>query len=883
MVATVLHPGGRQMGVFSTGKRPMPTDQEHRARRRSPWLPAGVMGNAAIVAVVVIVFLLSTLADAGIWDPHELRRAELARRIAIHLFGASELVADASADVMPTLSDLGSGELPFTSMALGLYLFGLVDWAGRLPLALWAVVGALVTFIFVARHARPRAGLYAVVALVTMPLYFMQARTMLGDVVTMAAFAMAFFGGLGALIEHRSTPVAIGWGLVAVVGLVAGFSCRGVLFGVATPALGVAATWGVVRLASATRVPSRGALVALGLFAVGTVGLVLGVLSLSAADRSSALVPRMLGFATVSSPPVSSTFDVTIRDLGHALFPWSALLPFAFGRLMWTRPRVEGEGQADVDAQQMLRAGLVVGAAVAFGAHAALAPEAGSLPFVATTILAAVLGLVVSDFEEGARHSGVVGFGTVVLGLVILWDLRRMPHKMLTVFHLPDAVVTELGDVAVAEGLMLPALAFLAVVWLTWQDPPHLLSVSPPEGPVGETAAAAMRRWLRGRIAHYERAAATVASWSGGNVAFALLVVEAGLVGLGIMLVVGRHLGWQSVTTMYRPLARLALNVWWAFPLGLAAMIVLSDLIRGLFAFALAWARLPRAFAIIVAALVCGGLICFGSYAAMAQRLSPKTVFVEYAARRGDGEPLALMGVDETSGRYYAAGASVSSVSGSREAVRWLTAGRRSEPPRRRWLVFDVRELGQLNAHFRQSEGINLPVIGDTTTESLLASSELGGEPNRNPLEPFVLPAPPPSIQHPVEADLGGRVRALGWELRDEQGDLVRVAVPGRRYRLTVYYRVVRRLRHDYRAFLHVDGEGRRHNADHEPVGGRYPTRLWRPGDVIADAHELVLEPNFTPGRYAVYFGLHVGKQRLEVRQGPHREHRIVGGELPVL
>lgn len=863
----------------------MVTEPEQRTRRTAPWLPEGLAGNAAFVAVIVGVFLLTGLAASGIWDPHELRRAELARRLAIHLYGATELVVDPVSDVMPTLSDLGAGELPFTSMALGLSVFGLEDWAGRLPLALWGVVGALVMFAFLARYVRPRAGTYAVVALVTMPLYFMQARTMLGDIVTMAAFAMAFFGGLGTMVERRSTAVAVAWLGTAVLGLVAGFECRGLLLGVAAPALGVAASWWVagVGAGETERRPLRGTLSSGGMLVVGAVALSVGVVSLQGAAESTEIVPRALGFATMSAPPVSSTFDLTVRDLGHALFPWSALLPFAFGRLAWSRASgALAHGSAD-GVERLLRVGLVVGVSVAFVVHAWVAPYAGSLPFVATTLLAAVLGLVVSDFERGAPPSALVGFGTVVLGLVLLWDLRRMPHKLLAVFHLPrDAVGDTLG-VAGGDRLQVATLAFLLVCWLSWRDPPGLLQASGGPRSEEETAGAALRRWWRGRIADYERAAGRLAALSGGNVAFALLVVEAGLVGLGIMLVVGRRFGWQSVTTMWRPLARVALNAWWALPLGLLLLVVVLDLARGLFAFALAWLRLPRASAIALAALASGGAICFGDYAAMAQRLSPKGVFIEYAARRGPGEPLALLGVDETSGRYYASGAEVMGLSGAREAVRWLTSGRRSEPPERRWLVLDADELAQVNALFRQSEGTNLPVVGSTEGEALLASSALEGAPNDNPLEPFVLQGPPDAIQHPVDASLGGRVRVLGWELRDDRGDLARVAVPGRRYRLTVFYRVVARLRHDYRAFLHIDGDGRRHNADHELVGGRYPSRLWRPGDVIGDVHELVLEPNFTPGRYAVYFGLYVGKQRLEVRHGPHRDDRVVGGTLPVL
>jgi hypothetical protein len=58
--------------------------------------------------------------------------------------------------------------------------------------------------------------------------------------------------------------------------------------------------------------------------------------------------------------------------------------------------------------------------------------------------------------------------------------------------------------------------------------------------------------------------------------------------------------------------------------------------------------------------------------------------------------------------------------------------------------------------------------------------------------------------------------------------------------------------------------------------------RLWRPGDVIVDGTEVLLEPNFSPGPYRVYFGLFSGDRRLPVTEGPQSEDRIVAGTLQV-
>ena len=43
-----------------------------------------------------------------------------------------------------------------------------------------------------------------------MPLYFMQARTMLGDIVTMSALTLAFCGLAGAMLDARGKLV-VGW------------------------------------------------------------------------------------------------------------------------------------------------------------------------------------------------------------------------------------------------------------------------------------------------------------------------------------------------------------------------------------------------------------------------------------------------------------------------------------------------------------------------------------------------------------------------------------------------------------------------------------------------------------------------------------------------
>jgi hypothetical protein len=93
---------------------------------------------------------------------------------------------------------------------------------------------------------------------------------------------------------------------------------------------------------------------------------------------------------------------------------------------------------------------------------------------------------------------------------------------------------------------------------------------------------------------------------------------------------------------------------------------------------------------------------------------------------------------------------------------------------------------------------------------------------------------------------------------------------------------VLKAPRRNYSVFVHIDGGGRRHNADHEVLGGAYRMPLWRPGDVITDVCDVTLEPNFTPGSYGLYFGFYAGGERLPVTRGKHHDNRAQGGTLHV-
>ncbi|HEX8793927.1 MAG TPA: glycosyltransferase family 39 protein [Polyangiaceae bacterium] len=399
---------------------------------------------AAAAAVPALLFLaLPPLTKSGLWDPYELNVAELARRLAINLYGAGGLALQGADNTLPHLNDLGRPQLPFSSIALGFKLFGLHEWAGRLPLALWGVLGVLATYAFVARLFDRRTALYSAVVLSTMPLYFVQARSMLGDVCTMAGLAMAF-GGLAVAAfdrdEEGPTPLMarVKWLGMAAIGLFVGFESRGGLLGIGVPALSVGLAWAVSRAGAKRMRDVVGD-------AVGVVSLVGGAVVAVLAARVVAQPGEVKDLnlwvgSLLHLPGKYPTFDFYIAAIGHALAPWSAFLPFAFGRLLIAAP---GRTGAVGEREGLARVAVLVGAAVALAAHGYLAARTDLVAFTGPAICAVACAVAIRDFERGAHASIAIGLGTLVLAAVLHHDFHELPEKAYQAFGIAGASFPE--------------------------------------------------------------------------------------------------------------------------------------------------------------------------------------------------------------------------------------------------------------------------------------------------------------------------------------------------------------------------------------------------------------------------------------------------------
>jgi len=830
---------------------------EKSAFRRVPW------PTVVLLAVLAVTLVLPAFRQ-GLWDPHELGPIELGRRIAVGLYDGEALALEGMNNDLPSRGEVGRGELPFTSIGLGLKVFGLHAWAARAALLFWALLGLGATYLLVRRLVDKSAALLSVLVLGTMPLYFLHARTLLGDGVTMGALAVSVAGLTLALFDAGTQRLRLGFLVLGVAGLVAGLLSRGVLLGVAVPALGVGLAYGFTRLARA-KPGERFADVVAGLVVVsGLAAAFVGAVSLARGTADPGRYEPLLGFGVISggTPP---TFDVVIGALGHALFPWSALVPVALARLV-VPPRAALE--AAWTGETGLRLSVVLVAVLGVGAQSYLAPFSGALPFGAVAALAVVIGLMLRDLDRGAPASPTLGLIAGLLFLVFAFDFVSEPDRVLSVFGVEGARFPESAKAVAVPSLVAAALVGALPFGLA------VLESERPEAPAFQ--ANDYLAWLR-----------TVRDLWGGNLLFGACVAEASLLGFVAFDLVGQRVPslqrFAAGGEMTRAVSRVG---WLVIPAALALpllVIVARDVVRWLDRqrrAGRARALFPTRAALAASGGVLVGLAAsLGFYPALAAQLSPQESFATFTALAKPGEELGMVGASAAVAPY-AAGRSVSTFATAERAFDWLD----DEDVGRRWLVLRADALAGMNSRYRgrTRPPRNLPILDGRSSEILLASNRLlPGERSENPLDRWLLAAEPKPA-HPLSANLGDQLDVLGWDLFDRRGKKLAAIVPGETVELVIYFKVIARITGSWETFVHIDGFQRRFNADHPTLEGRYPFALWRIGDVVADRHEFRLEPNFSAGEYRLLFGLYSGSRRLALRRGPGTDDRIDAGPVVV-
>ncbi len=139
---------------------------------------------AAIVALATGIFFFH-LGSFGLWEPDEARYAEIAR----------EMLQSGNA-IVPHLNYVAYVEKPpllYWLTTLSFWIFGVSEFAARLPVALSAIAGILATYFFALRAFGRRHAILAGAILATTPLYAVMAQVITTDMLLTALVTIATF------------------------------------------------------------------------------------------------------------------------------------------------------------------------------------------------------------------------------------------------------------------------------------------------------------------------------------------------------------------------------------------------------------------------------------------------------------------------------------------------------------------------------------------------------------------------------------------------------------------------------------------------------------------------------------------------------------------
>ncbi|MFK7989365.1 MAG: ArnT family glycosyltransferase [Sandaracinaceae bacterium] len=843
------------------------------------WTPRQGRIFAGIAGALVAALTLPQLSGFGIWDPWELSAADLARQLAVGEAGALE---------RPPLS--------LWLVADGFSLFGIHEWAGRLPMALTGLMAVLFAYVVVSRFAGRRAGAWAALVTGTSPLFLLNARQMLGAAPAFAASAAVFMCALSAVFQPTrlgSAPVRrqkarIGWLVGLAVAIALSVLASGALLGVLPPLLAVAAV--VV-----ARGELRGPRADRGRFYAAVAVMVVAAVALI--GTAQAIWPPYAGFgwwpgraARGGAPP---PWEVGIELVFHSFAPWSGLLPLALAHMLLGGPRapsMEGGdrrlappkpvhvGHAEEDA---LRLGVVVWVAFAFLAQTLFAARFGPATFLGVVGAAAAVALLLRDAERSGRGwwgTAVVGFLFVAL---IVRDYRGYPSAPIAGLavdgiEVPDGFYNPELLAGTARSLS-PKYVWMAVLGLFGM----LAALGFAADPSSE------RRGLRAIGDDLKNGAAKAkllavlrlglpydlltAQWKRG-VGFKVWLVLLGLLvatllGLGLTCwFAGDALAESGVTTL-------------AVRVGRVLALVPPGVVLGIAAVRLTWAAFSalgenRFLPLAIAALIVGGHTAHKFLPELSSHFSPREVYDTYNELADGEEPLGEFRVGGRAAAYYTSGDRVVELDSQGELVTFL------QNEDRVWAAFRADDLAAINREYRRAAGRHLFIADARSARMILATNQaVAHRDNQNYLAEAVLDEAP-TPQHRTEINFDNRIELFGYDLTLPQGSSVG---PGQSFTITWYFRVLAPVPGGYQPFVHIDGPGQRINGDHEPVNGRYPLRLWETDDIIADTQEIQVPANYRRGDLTLYLGFYSGENRLEVVSGPADDvNRARAGTLRV-
>jgi len=367
------------------------TGSQTVSKRRARIVPAWLWALGLIVAAASIL-TLPGLGAYGLWDPPSswtvmvqreksgatgqkskgtvLSEIALADQARADLQGHDQTATNRPTDKAPAAKTKAKAtkkpppkvEAPPLRLWLirqSIKVFGVHDWAARLPMALSALVLLILIFLAGTWTFGWKVGTTSALVFMTLPAFIFGARQVTSIMPATLATTMAVMGLAMATWPGRKAWFRIvGW-VLALAGLVAGQLGAGPVTGLIMPltvAAASVAAW-VVTGGMPKGTERRTTWIVTGILTLAVVVLAAVTAHALSSDGfskflwvhpQSALAVRT--FAGNKTPPSQhAVFDIILRNLVHGSFPWIALAPIGLAMataLAWTK----GTGQWALDA-----------------------------------------------------------------------------------------------------------------------------------------------------------------------------------------------------------------------------------------------------------------------------------------------------------------------------------------------------------------------------------------------------------------------------------------------------------------------------------------------------------------------------------------------------
>ena len=203
---------------------PRQAGKDRRGRRNRPaWLERmrGAQSELVVILLASLAFVGCMISPPSLMDDVDAAHGQLARNMI------------QSGDwIIPHLNGVAYVEkppLPYWMIAVSYRIFGVHDWAARVPFALAAMLLCLIASLYAQWAFNRQAGMYAGMVLATCAGLFLFTRILIPDVMVTLCVCVSFWAFQRALNEDGNEPHPRRWAALLAVAMGVGVMLKGLI------------------------------------------------------------------------------------------------------------------------------------------------------------------------------------------------------------------------------------------------------------------------------------------------------------------------------------------------------------------------------------------------------------------------------------------------------------------------------------------------------------------------------------------------------------------------------------------------------------------------------------------------------------------------------